>query len=86
MDIRITDKSKQAHVDAVDAPEVFWQQTAGGNDALEFAEQVMRDGGLSPKDLHTMRLKLPIGATGTTGSRVLMIDRLLKRLEKETSH
>jgi len=86
MAIRLLEKSRQAHADAIEAPEVFWQHTSGGNDSLDFAEQTIRDGNLSPKELHRARLRLPPVGPGTTGQRVKMIDRLLKSLEREAGH
>lgn len=86
MEIRLSEEKKQKHADAIEAPEVFWQQTAGGNPDLDFAEQTIRDGKLSSKELHRARLRLPPAGPGTTGQRVRMIDRLLKSLEHEASH
>lgn len=82
-----SETSKQAELDALAAPGVFWGHSSGGLENLAIAETCLREGNLSAKQLHDLRTELPIGASGTTtGQRIARIDRVLKRLEKEASH
>jgi len=80
-----SDSSRQAESDAMAAPGVFWGHSAGSPEDLRHAEECVRKARLNPDELHDLRAQLPIGATGTTGQRVIRIDRVLKRLEKEAS-
>jgi hypothetical protein len=80
--MRYTKASKKAIADARAAVKRYWGETAGGEDDLAAAELAIRAADLSSNEFHDLRAVLPVGATGTTGQRVVRIDRVLKRLEK----
>jgi hypothetical protein len=60
----------------------FWGVSSGAPGDLEDTEECVRECKLSGDALHRLRCRLPLGASGTTGSRVARIDRVLKSLEK----
>ena len=75
--------TKRARSDGCQAVKVFWSGQDIGDGDLKRAEECIRKANFGAKALHNLRAELPIGATGTTGARVMRIDRVLKRLEKE---
>ena len=61
----------------------FWGASNGSEADLADTEKCLRGCQLHRSDLHRLRRGLPVGAAGTTGSRVARIDRVLKSLEHE---
>ena len=76
-------ETKQARADGCQAVKVFWSGEDISDGDLQRAEACIRKANFSARELHDLRADLPLGATGTTGARVMRIDRVLKRLEKE---
>ena len=68
---------------AENAVKRFWGASNGSEADLADTEKCLRDCQLHRPDLHRLRRGLPVGAVGTTGSRIARIDRVLKSLEHE---
>ena len=68
---------------AKNAVKRFWGVSNGAEGDLQATTECLNECSLCKKDINELRAELPVGATGTTGQRVVRIDRVLKRLEYE---
>ena len=76
--------TKRAREDGCQAVKVFWSGENISDGDLKRAEECIRKANFSARALHDLRADLPLSSPmTTTGERVMRIDRVLKRLEKE---
>ena len=75
---------REGHVTSgLEALRDFWGVSNGSEVAASTCRSELRKLKLRQSELHELRDTLPGVRVGTTGERVVRVDRMLKRLEKE---
>jgi hypothetical protein len=67
------------------AVSIFWGSSHNTPEALSETTAALKNLKLSNEQLHDLRTALPPAGPGTTGQKINQMDRVLKRLEKETA-